>query len=348
MISERFDGPARTRPSVMPRSPYNPPIPLGEPTLQLAMMFPGQGSQSVGMLAALAAIDPAVSETFGEASAALGYDLWALCQEGPEERLSETAHTQPAMLAAGIAVWRAWHRRGGARPDVFAGHSLGEYSALVAAGALDFGSTIALVRFRGEAMQRAVPAGSGAMAAILGLDDAVIEAACAEASQGEVVQPVNYNAPGQLVIAGSAAAVARAIEACKARGAKRAVPLPVSVPSHSALMKPAAEALREKLKAVEVKTPAVPVRSFDAGVYTDANSIRDGLYRQLFSPVRWSAIVAAMTGAGASRLYECGPGKVLTGLARRTPGGRDLDLRALETPESLEAALASARGDNSS
>jgi [acyl-carrier-protein] S-malonyltransferase len=316
--------------------------------LKLAMMFPGQGSQSVGMLAALAAAEPVVGETFDEASAALGYDLWALCQRGPEERLSETERTQPAMLAAGIGVWRAWNRRGGARPGVLAGHSLGEYSALVAAEALDFGSTVALVRFRGEAMQRAVPAGTGAMAAILGLDDSVIEAACAEAAQGDVVQPVNYNAPGQLVIAGSAAAVARAIEACKARGAKRAVPLPVSVPSHSTLMKPAAEALRERLKAVAIKAPAIPVRSFDAGVYTDAGSIRDGLYRQLFNPVRWSAIVAAMTAEGAGRLFECGPGKVLTGLARRAPGGRDLDLQAIESPASLEAALASAKGETSS
>jgi [acyl-carrier-protein] S-malonyltransferase len=312
--------------------------------LKLAMMFPGQGSQSVGMLAALAATEAVVGETFGEASEVLGYDLWALCQQGPEERLAETERTQPAMLAAGIAVWRAWNRRGGAPPDMLAGHSLGEYSALVAAGALDFRSTIALVRFRGEAMQRAVPAGTGAMAAILGLDDAVIEAACAEASQGEVVQPVNYNAPGQLVIAGSAAAVARAIEACKARGARRAVPLPVSVPSHSALMKPAAEALRARLADTEVRPPELPVRSFDAGTYTDAGSIRDGLYRQLFNPVRWSAIVTAMTTEGAGRLFECGPGKVLTGLARRAPGGRDLDLHAIESPETLDAALAAANG----
>lgn len=312
------------------------------------MMFPGQGSQSVGMLAALAGTEPDVGATFAEASAVLGYDLWALCQEGPEARLSETERTQPAMLAAGIAVWRAWIQRGGSAPDMLAGHSLGEYSALVAAGALEFTDAIALVRFRGEAMQRAVPAGTGAMAAILGLDDAVIEAACAEAAQGEVVQAVNYNAPGQLVIAGSAAAVARAIEACKARGAKRAVPLPVSVPSHSALMKPAAEALRGRLADVEVKAPSLRVRSFDAGVYTDADSIRDGLYRQLFSPVRWSAIVTVMMDEGAGRLFECGPGKVLTGLARRAPGGRDLDLRAIESPESLEAALAAGRGEAAS
>jgi [acyl-carrier-protein] S-malonyltransferase len=313
--------------------------------LKLAMMFPGQGSQSVGMLASLGAAEAVVLETFEEASAALGYDLWALCQQGPEERLSETERTQPAMLAAGVATWRAWNRHGGPRPDVLAGHSLGEYSALVAAGALDFGAAVALVRFRGEAMQRAVPAGTGAMAAILGLEDAAIEAACAEAAQGAVVQPVNYNSPGQLVIAGEKGAVERAIEACKARGAKRAVLLPVSVPSHSALMKPAAEALRERMRSLEIRTPAVPVRSFDAGLYTDADSIRDGLYRQLFNPVRWSAIVAAMTGAGVKHLYECGPGKVLTGLARRAPGGRELVLHALESPESLAGALVAARGE---
>jgi [acyl-carrier-protein] S-malonyltransferase len=316
--------------------------------LKLAMMFPGQGSQSVGMLASLAAAEPVVGETFREASAVLGYDLWALCQEGPDARLSETERTQPAMLAAGIAVWRAWQRRGGPRPDMLAGHSLGEYSALVAADALEFREAIALVRFRGEAMQRAVPAGAGAMAAILGLEDAIVEAACAEAAQGEVVEAVNYNSPGQLVIAGSAAAVARAIEACKARGAKRAVPLPVSVPSHSALMKPAAEALRGRLAEIGVKAPVLRVHAFDAGVYTDADSIRDGLYRQLFNPVRWSAIVTAMTGEGAARLYECGPGKVLTGLARRAPGGRDLDLQAIESPESLEAALAAGKGEAAS
>jgi [acyl-carrier-protein] S-malonyltransferase len=308
--------------------------------LKLAMMFPGQGSQSVGMLAALAAAEPAVQETYAEASAVLGYDLWALCQAGPEARLAETERTQPAMLAAGVAVWRVWQRHAGAQPAVLAGHSLGEYSALVAAGSLDFAATVALVRFRGEAMQRAVPAGTGAMAAILGLDDAVIEAACAEAAQGAVVQPVNYNSQGQLVIAGDAAAVGRAIDACKARGAKRAVLLPVSVPSHSALMKPAAEALRDRLGSLEIRPPALRVHSFDAGTYTDEDSIRDGLYRQLFNPVRWSAIVAAMVAEGTQALIECGPGKVLTGLARRAPGGRVLGLHAVESPETLAAALA--------
>ncbi len=204
------------------------------------MMFPGQGSQSVGMLAALADAEPVIGETFAQASDVLGYDLWQLCQQGPELRLAETERTQPAMLAAGVAVWRAWNKRGGSTPGMMAGHSLGEYSALVCAGAIDFSAATDLVRLRGVAMQRAVPAGTGAMAAILGLDDAVIESACLESAQGEVVQTVNYNSPGQLVIAGHAQAVARAIENCRARGAKRAVLLPVSVPSHSALMKPAA------------------------------------------------------------------------------------------------------------
>ena len=304
------------------------------------MMFPGQGSQSVGMLAELAASHGVVGETFAEASAVLGYDLWQLCQQGPEDRLAETECTQPAMLAAGVAVWRAWRQQGGARPAALAGHSLGEYSALVCAGAMDFSDTVRLVQFRGQAMQRAVPAGSGAMAAILGLDDAEIEAACALAAQGEVVQPVNYNAPGQLVIAGHAAAVARAIEACKARGARRAVLLPVSVPSHSALMKPAADALRERLAAIALRAPEIPVYAFDGGRHDSSDAIRDGLYRQLFNPVRWSAIVGAMIAAGAKRVVECGPGKVLAGLAKRAPGGRELDIHAVDAPASLAAAIA--------
>lgn len=310
----------------------------------LGMMFPGQGSQSVGMLSSFADSEPAVRDTFAEASQVLGYDLWQLCQQGPEEQLGETERTQPAMLAAGVAIWRAWRQRGGSEPAVMAGHSLGEYSALVAAGAIDFRAAIELVRFRGQAMQRAVPAGMGAMAAILGLDDAAIESACAAAAQGEVVQPVNYNSPGQLVIAGSAAAVARAMEACKAGGAKRAVLLPVSVPSHSALMKPAAAELRERLRVLDVRSPAIRVHSFEAGVYDGADAVRDGLYRQLFNPVRWSAIVAAMIGAGVKQLCECGPGKVLAGLARRAPGGRDLVIHAIDGAESLAAALAATAG----
>lgn len=310
------------------------------------MMFPGQGSQSVGMLATLADAEPVVAGTFAEASAVLGYDLWRLCQQGPEEQLSETERTQPAMLAAGVAVWRAWQRRGGRVPEMMAGHSLGEYSALVCAGAIEFTAAIELVRLRGQAMQRAVPAGTGAMAAILGLDDAVIEAACAESAQGDVVQPVNYNSPGQLVIAGHAAAVARAIDNCKARGAKRAMLLPVSVPSHSALMRPAAEEMRGRLQALAIRAPTVRVYAFDGGLHDSAEAIRDGLYRQLFNPVRWSAIVAAMIAAGARLLVECGPGKVLAGLARRTPGGRDLTISAVDGTEALQAALAAAMGSD--
>jgi [acyl-carrier-protein] S-malonyltransferase len=310
------------------------------------MMFPGQGSQSVGMLAALAQADPVIGETFSEASDVLGYDLWRLCQQGPEEQLSRTECTQPAMLAAGVAVWRLWQRRGGKTPDMLSGHSLGEYSALVCAGAIDFRMTTQLVRLRGQAMQRAVPAGSGAMAAILGLDDALIEAACIESAQGEVVQPVNYNSPGQLVIAGNAAAVTRAIEDCKARGAKRAVLLPVSVPSHSALMKPAAEEMRGPLQALAVRTPAMRVYAFDGGLHDSPAAIRDALYRQLFNPVRWSAIVAAMVAAGAKQLIECGPGKVLAGLARRAPGGGDLVINTTDGTDTLQAALAAAGSGN--
>lgn len=316
--------------------------------MKLAMMFPGQGSQSVGMLAALAAAEPVVADTFAEASVALGYDLWALCQQGPEERLGQTERTQPAMLAAGVAVWRVWRRHGGRQPDMLAGHSLGEYSALVCAGAIEFPVAAALVQFRGRAMQRAVPAGAGAMAAIIGLEDSAIEAACAESAQGEIVQPVNYNSPGQLVIAGHATAVARAIEACKLRGAKRALPLPVSVPSHSALMQPAADEMRVRLREIEIRKPQIRVRAFDGGLHDSPDAIRDGLYRQLFNPVRWSAIVAAMIGEGATQLCECGPGKVLMGLARRAPGGRELALYAIDSPETLEAALAAAAGSSDS
>ena len=310
------------------------------------MMFPGQGSQSVGMLSTLAAAEPVVAETFADASSVLGYDLWQLCQQGPEEQLSATERTQPAMLAAGVAVWRAWTRRGGQAPAMMAGHSLGEYSALVCAGAINFGAAVALVRLRGQAMQRAVPAGTGAMAAILGLDDAAIEAACTESAQGAVVQPVNYNSPGQLVIAGNAAAVARVIENCKARGAKRAVLLPVSVPSHSKLMKPAAEEMRARLSDLDVQAPAIRVYAFDGGLHDTPAAIRDGLYRQLFNPVRWSAIVAAMIAAGAGQLIECGPGKVLAGLARRAPGGRDLAINAIDGADSLRAALTAATGSD--
>ncbi|MFZ2509285.1 MAG: ACP S-malonyltransferase [Steroidobacteraceae bacterium] len=312
--------------------------------MKLGMMFPGQGSQSVGMLAALADAEPVISATFSQASAVLGYDLWQLCQQGPEQRLAETERTQPAMLAAGVALWRAWTGRGGRTPDMMAGHSLGEYSALVCAGAIDFSAATDLVRLRGAAMQRAVPAGIGAMAAILGLDDAVIESVCLESAQGEVVQPVNYNSPGQLVIAGHAGAVARAIESCRARGAKRALLLPVSVPSHSALMMPAAEEMKSRLQDLAIKVPAIRVYAFDGGLHDTPAAIRGALYRQLFNPVRWSVIVAAMIAAGAGQLIECGPGKVLAGLARRAPGGRGLAIDAIDAPDAMAAALAAAAG----
>lgn len=227
---------------------------------------------------------------------------------------------------------------------MMAGHSLGEYSALVCAGAMEFAAAIDLVRFRGQAMQRAVPAGAGAMAAVLGLEESQVEAACAEAAQGEIVQPANYNSPGQVVLAGHAAAVARAIESCKARGARRAVLLPVSVPSHSALMQPAAQELRGRLQALAIRMPSVRVYAFDGGLHDSPDRIRDRLYRQLFNPVRWSDTVVAMIGAGASTMLECGPGKVLAGLARRAPGGRELAIHAVDSPDSLLAAVAAAAG----
>lgn len=312
--------------------------------MSLGMIFPGQGSQSIGMLRDIAASESLVADTFAEASAVLGFDLWALCQQGPEAHLNLTENTQPAMLAAGVALWRVWRQRGGAVPARFAGHSLGEFTALVCADALDFQSTVELVRFRGQAMQRAVPQGSGAMAAILGIDDAEVEAACREAAAGEVVEPVNYNAPGQLVIAGTAAAVARAIDACKARGAKRAMALPVSGPFHSTLMKPAAEELRERLATLAVQTPSLPVMAFDGGTHDSPERIRDGLYRQLFNPVRWSTVMSLMISAGMTTAIECGPGKVLAGLVRRAEGGRNVTVHALEDSAALLAALASTSG----
>lgn len=314
--------------------------------MKLALMFPGQGSQIVGMLATLADTEPVIGETFAEASAVLGYDLWQLCQRGPEERLAETERTQPAMLAAGVAVWRAWRLRGGCAPDMLAGHSLGEYSALVCAGAIEFTAATKLVQFRGQAMQRAVPAGSGAMAAVLGLEESQVEAACAEVARGEVVEPANYNSPGQVVLAGHAGAVQRAIEACKARGAKRAILLPVSVPSHSALMKPAAQELRDWLQAVPIRAPDIRVYAFDGGIHDSPEAIRASLFRQLFNPVRWSDTVVAMIGAGAGLMIECGPGRVLAGLARRAPGGRDLVIHAIDSPDTLLAALAAVSGSD--
>ncbi len=311
------------------------------PISGLAFVFPGQGSQSVGMLAELAA-RPQVVDTFQEASGVLGLDLWALVSGGPEAELNQTHNTQPAMLAAGVALWRVWEAEGGPTPALLAGHSLGEYTALVCAGALDFTAAVGLVAERGRLMQAAVPEGQGAMAAVLGLDDATVRAACAEAAQGEVVEAVNLNAPGQVVIAGGAAAVERAVGAAKARGAKRAVTLPVSVPSHCALMRPAAERLAERLAEVELRAPRIPVlHNADVAAHGDPAAIRDALVRQLHSPVRWVETLQAMAEQGVSLVVECGPGKVLAGLTKRI----DKRVRALPVLDenSLQAALAAAR-----
>jgi [acyl-carrier-protein] S-malonyltransferase len=312
--------------------------------MSFAFVFAGQGSQSVGMLSALSAASPAVRTTFDEASLVLGYDLWKLVSEGPEEALNATERTQPAMLAAGVAVWRAWRSHGGALPALVSGHSLGEFTALVCAESLDFATTVDLVRFRGQIMQEAVPAGSGAMAAILGLDDEVVVAACCEAAQGAVVEAVNFNSPGQVVIAGDAAAVQRAIERVRERGAKRAVPLPVSVPSHSSLMRRAGERLRERLQSMAVQAPLIRyVSAVDAAAHEQPDDIRDILVRQLSSPVRWTATLRSVS-AGMAQVIECGPGKVLTGLNRRIERRDDLTFLAIEDPASLDAALAATRG----
>src|SRR5579883_1172449 len=307
--------------------------------MTFGFVFPGQGSQSVGMLAALtpaAGGESVLRDTFAEASAVLGYDLWQLVAEGPAERLNSTECTQPAMLVASIATWRLWRARGGAEPQVVCGHSLGEFSALVAAGAIDFGAAVDLVRFRGRAMQEAVPAGSGAMAALLGLDASQVIEACREAAPGAVVQPVNFNAPGQVVIAGAREAVDRAIEAAKSRGAKRAVALPVSVPAHSSLMQAAAQRLGERLTAVSFRTPRIRfVSAVDATAHEDPADLRQLLVRQLSSPVRWSDTVRALAASGVGSVIECGPGKVLTALNRRIERG--LTAMALEDAESLQA-----------
>jgi [acyl-carrier-protein] S-malonyltransferase len=314
--------------------------------MSLAMVFPGQGSQSVGMLAGLAAEHPLVRATFAQASAVLGYDLWALVAEGPPDKLNSTVHTQPAMLAAGVACYRVWIQQGGAAPVLVSGHSLGEFTALVCAGAMDFDAAVALVAARGEFMQAAVPAGAGAMAALLGLEDTLVEAACAEAAQGQVAEAVNYNAPGQVVIAGDAAAVARAIEAAKARGAKRAVMLPVSVPSHSSLMRGAAERLRERLKQVVIQRPAIRYLSaVDAREHHEPGDIAANLVRQLASPVRWTSTVLALTVAGVTTLIECGPGRVLTPMNRRIDRRPELSCLVLDDSASLQAALQRTGGE---
>jgi [acyl-carrier-protein] S-malonyltransferase len=315
--------------------------------MSMALVFPGQGSQSVGMLAELAAAHPVAGRTFEEASSALGYDLWQLISAGPPEQLNKTECTQPAMLCAGIATWRVWQALGGAEPQQVAGHSLGEFTALVCAGALEFKDAIALVRDRGRLMQEAVPAGHGAMAALLGLDDTAAEQACLEAAAGEVVEAVNYNAPGQIVIAGATAAVARAIVAAKARGAKRAMLLPVSVPAHSSLMGSAAEKFRARLVAVKLSAPRINfVSAVDAAAHHDPEDLRTLLGRQLASPVRWSATVLALTTQGATLLVECGPGKVLTALNRRIERRPEISCVALEDGASVQTALAAARANS--
>lgn len=304
----------------------------------LAFVFPGQGSQQVGMLRELADRYSVVRTTFDEASDALDFDLWKLTQEGSAEALNATATTQPALLTASVAIWRVWQELEGPRPAVMAGHSLGEYSAMVCAGALGFADGVRLVRLRGEYMQAAVAEGDGAMAAILGLEDAKVEAICAEAAQGDVVAAVNYNSPGQVVIAGAKAAVERAMALCSEAGAKRAIPLPVSVPSHCALMKPAAEKLAAAIDGIALKSTRYSViQNVDAEAHTDVETLKARLVEQLFSPVRWSTSVSRMADQGVTTLVECGPGKVLTGLAKRID--RRLKGVAVNDPDSLSAAL---------
>lgn len=309
--------------------------------MKLAMIFPGQGSQSVGMLRAYAGL-PGIHEIRDQAAAVLGADFVNMLDVGPVEALGMTVNTQPAMVTAGVAAFRAWNALGGPRPAVVAGHSLGEYAALVAADAIEFQECLLLVRHRAEAMQAAVPAGEGAMAAILNLDDAGVIAACAESAQGEAVQAVNFNAPGQVVIAGSKNAVARAMEACKARGARRAMQLPVSAPFHSSLMQPAAEALRTYLEKLSVLTPSIPViNNVDVCIESESAKIKDALVRQAAAPVRWVEIINKMAEMGVTHVIECGPGKVLAGLTKRI--NSNLRGYALADRESLEQALAAVR-----
>lgn len=307
--------------------------------MKTAFMFPGQGSQAVGMLGEAASHWPIIEETFADASDVLGYDLWHLCQNGPAEELNQTMVTQPAVLTASVALWRQWFVAGGRAPDFVAGHSLGEYTALVAAESLDFVEAVRLVRLRGELMQQAVPAGEGRMAAILGLEDAEVVAACQEAAQGDVVEAVNFNAPGQVVIAGTAAAVERAIEACRDKGARKAMPLPVSVPSHCALMQGAAEELAEALGNVRFDDAVIPVvQNVDAQPETRADQLKANLVKQLYSPVLWTSSVQKLVAEGVQAAVECGPGKVLAGLGKRIDRG--LSLYGIENPDALDGALA--------
>ncbi|MFP1721764.1 ACP S-malonyltransferase [Lonsdalea quercina] len=303
-----------------------------------AMVFPGQGSQSVGMLAELAETNPIVKDTFDEASSVLGYDLWQLTQQGPAEELNKTWQTQPALLSASVAIWRAWQQQGGKAPALMAGHSLGEYSALVCAGVMDFKQAVSLVELRGKLMQEAVPENTGAMYAIIGLDNDTIAAACAESAQGQVVSPVNFNSPGQVVIAGNKEAVERAGAACKAAGAKRALPLPVSVPSHCALMEPAARKLAAALDNVTFNAPHIPVvNNVDVQTETSPEAIRSALVRQLSNPVRWTECVEYIAAQDVQKLLEVGPGKVLTGLTKRIVD--TLTASAVNDSASLSTAL---------
>jgi [acyl-carrier-protein] S-malonyltransferase len=310
--------------------------------MSLALVFPGQGSQSVGMLAALAAQHELVQNGYAQASNALGFDLWSLVANGPPERLNSTEITQPAMLVADVVTARIWRQQGGAAPIAVAGHSLGEFAALVYAESLQFEDAVRLVHFRGQIMQQAVPEGVGAMAVVLGIEDRQVESVCAEAGQGEVVEAVNYNSPGQVVIAGHAAAVQRALTLAKERGAKRAQLLPISVPAHSSLMREAAHRLEQRLAQIEVRRPSCRyISAVDAADHSDPQDIRATLVRQLASPVRWPQTVRALLQA-APTLIESGPGKVLTSLNRRIE--RSARCFALEDPESLAAALAATAG----
>ncbi len=305
--------------------------------MTIAFVFPGQGSQAIGMLNGFAG-NAVVADTIAEASDALGIDLGKLIAEGPKEQLDLTTNTQPVMLASAVAFYRAWIAAGGAAPALVAGHSLGEYSALVASGVIAFRDAVPLVRFRAQAMQEAVPVGQGGMAAILGLSDDDVRAACAEAAQGDVVEPVNFNAPAQVVIAGHKAAVERACEAAKAKGAKRALPLPVSAPFHSSLLKPASDRLLDYLANVNFSAPAIPlINNVDVAIVSDPAAIRDALVRQAASPVRWVETVQKMAGSGVTRVIECGPGKVLSGLVKRISG--DLTAEAIVDQASLDAVL---------
>ncbi len=303
-----------------------------------AFVFPGQGSHAQGMQTNLRAEFPEAVEAWSEAGDVLGVDLWAIVRDGPAEKLDMTTVTQPVMLTAGVAAWRAWRAGGGDAPSVMSGHSLGEYSALVAAEAMSFADALRLVKLRSELMQEAVPAGVGAMAAVLGLDDEAVIAVCADAAGDDVVDPVNFNAPGQVVIAGHATAVERAAEAAKAAGAKRVLPLPLSVPAHSALMRAAGEALAEALAEATIDTPIITtVAASDATPYTDGDDIRRRLSRQVYSPVRWVDTVRAMLATGADRVIECGPGKVLAGLMRRID--RNVPVVAFNSLDDLRGAL---------